>query len=1260
MSQRDLKRPLKSSSSSHSADATFASPQRKPSSNIDQRDSILKQSQSSSQSADPTATSPQRKASSNTDGSDSILKQSQSSSQSADADATAKPPQRKGNSNTDQRDAIRKQSQSSSQSDATVKPPQRKRNSNTDQRESILKHSQSSSQSTDATSTSPQREASSNTDQRDSILKQSQSSSQSADEDATAKPPQRKGNSNADQRDAIRKQSQSSSQSDAMAASPQRKASSNTEQRDSILEHSQSLSQSADADATAKPPQRKASSNTDQRDSILKQSQSSSQSTKATATSPQRKGSSNIDQRDSKLKQSQSSSPSADATAKPPQRKASSNTDQRDSILKQSQPSSQFADADATAKPPQRKVNSNTDQRNAILKESQSSSQSADATATSPQRKASSNIDQRDSTLKQSQSSSQSTDATATSPQRKGSSNTDQRDSILKQSQSSSQSADATATSPQRKASSNTDQRDSILKQLQSSSQSADATAKPPQRKASSNTDQRDSIRKPSQSSSQSADVSRHEEENSYTDPRDSIPSTSTDIRLSETCTSPSEVSLASGSVLKSSIDSDVESSIGPIIKLKKKTSHKGAASAPKSISFVDVTGSDVEDSVAHNTRLNASKHVRAFKIFTIEDSVQIFFIGSGGSVETQEDTWSLHIVRLTKKTNAKLSDEVAKEHIQPAAFLHVGNWLYPLFPSCSPVLITAFGTYLFPDLRSNKEDLVSSLISQVTSLWWEDDVGDEIHDLNQPPSSVVLGIKYVAETIVWVITLLTQYYVWIIRYLASLIRSRGSQASEQYHVDPNLLQGILYAKSATGQGVILTSFFVEQIHEETMNLSRLLTPQASLTLPSTIKQSALSSVFKLTMEVGVTTYGGVNDIYKSLQDASTLLIEAFSEETIKTMEHKYGEEYGNLTKEAFGAALNVREALTNTQKITSLAFVPHTINSRIRERLGSFSEDERVAVEDHDHHKDEHSTSKVTKKKSKTHKGRSKGPSPSGSQEELTERHTPTHKIQQQRHGKKPQWNWSSSNLVAQTNLEVQLRESESDGNTVLSPKKSREFSKHSISHEVLPEEPLETQSVDAFNPLAGRSSDSFESVHETNSAQEAKPSVNGTMSSTSHTSIGRRPSSTTHTPVGRMMSSTSHASIGSRMSSSSYGSFKNNFRSPSSRTGLGRRSSSALTVQPLSRRQSVFLSPTRQSMHVIAAMANVVERQFSDPESTPGLGACSREAHHNLFMEAAISITRAKIRRLHREKADEKFLVVVKLTSKVLQATKTNSAIL
>ena len=105
------------------------------------------------------------------------------------------------------------------------------------------------------------------------------------------------------------------------------------------------------------------------------------------------------------------------------------------------------------------------------------------------------------------------------------------------------------------------------------------------------------------------------------------------------------------------------------------------------------------EDSMTDN-----SLTANAAEIFCIPDGVQIFYITPEGYVSAPSYPTSLKIFKFIEQ------EQGASNAVRPAAFLQVGDWVYPLQPGSSPALQSNYGAYLFPDCSSQTPGNYSTL----------------------------------------------------------------------------------------------------------------------------------------------------------------------------------------------------------------------------------------------------------------------------------------------------------------------------------------------------------------------------------------------------------------------------------------------------------------------------------------------------------------------------------------------------------------------
>merc|ERR1712123_372427 len=99
----------------------------------------------------------------------------------------------------------------------------------------------------------------------------------------------------------------------------------------------------------------------------------------------------------------------------------------------------------------------------------------------------------------------------------------------------------------------------------------------------------------------------------------------------------------------------------------------------------------------ADNTKYEAQN---ANELLKLEDSVQIFFVTSGGKVSTFSAPETLRIFQFDQDQAESSS-----------TFLQVGGWTHPLIPGASPCLQAENGAVMFPDIYSDLPDCSVGLV---------------------------------------------------------------------------------------------------------------------------------------------------------------------------------------------------------------------------------------------------------------------------------------------------------------------------------------------------------------------------------------------------------------------------------------------------------------------------------------------------------------------------------------------------------------------
>jgi spartin len=122
--------------------------------------------------------------------------------------------------------------------------------------------------------------------------------------------------------------------------------------------------------------------------------------------------------------------------------------------------------------------------------------------------------------------------------------------------------------------------------------------------------------------------------------------------------------------------------------------SYEQATSPNGSMSDIDLT--DLGDELFQDNGLPTPEG--ATKLYSVDDGVQIFYIGPEGNVSAPSYPSDLKIYRFYDNDG---------DSELPPAFLQIGKWRYPLLPGGSPALYTDSGAYIFPDVLANRPGIL-------------------------------------------------------------------------------------------------------------------------------------------------------------------------------------------------------------------------------------------------------------------------------------------------------------------------------------------------------------------------------------------------------------------------------------------------------------------------------------------------------------------------------------------------------------------------
>ncbi|BFZ14899.1 hypothetical protein BsWGS_17940 [Bradybaena similaris] len=243
---------------------------------------------------------------------------------------------------------------------------------------------------------------------------------------------------------------------------------------------------------------------------------------------------------------------------------------------------------------------------------------------------------------------------------------------------------------------------------------------------------------------------------------------------------------------------------------------------------------------------ISSSDFVNAESLISITDDVKIFNITPDGSVCSPSDSLPVHIIRL--KDEPQIQSALDKS----PTFLHVGDWLYPLIPGVSPVLLSNYGAFIFPDLMTpDRESFVAlmfpeSLPSELRQLF-EDllrslallSVQRHRHDTSIDSSNAdtktqaTLPQKHMKELSKAADKLTQELFgavVWIadeVEKGTDKVKEKVMEEAKKLHqehkatVEPMVREGVIYAQEVADSAVKVSGYVVHKLGDITAALGR-------------------------------------------------------------------------------------------------------------------------------------------------------------------------------------------------------------------------------------------------------------------------------------------------------------------------------------------------------------------------------------------------------------------------------------------------------
>ena len=313
--------------------------------------------------------------------------------------------------------------------------------------------------------------------------------------------------------------------------------------------------------------------------------------------------------------------------------------------------------------------------------------------------------------------------------------------------------------------------------------------------------------------------------------------------------------------------------------------------------------------------------------LFSIPSEVQLFYIRVDGNVSAPTYPAALYVYRF--------KDLEPSKDISPA-LLQVGSWVYPLVPGRSPVLRSACGSYMFPDLDESIEGNAIGLIlpptvsemekkkfecilNEFTATKKGEDISqyDEYMEYSEKVSQ---GLTKGAEMVGYGLVKASTKGGELMRAGTVKLKEKILPDSESKPVDPRVRKGLEAAQWVSDKTVRGSGWLVSKAGVATVALGRFLAPHIHNGGTKMISHFAEQSDEKSKKQVAIASelasgsVEAISTVYVALENSSKILAKNIANNTVDIVQHKYGTEVGQVTDNALSAAGNTY--LTGNNKL--------------------------------------------------------------------------------------------------------------------------------------------------------------------------------------------------------------------------------------------------------------------------------------------------------------------------------------------------------
>lgn len=314
-----------------------------------------------------------------------------------------------------------------------------------------------------------------------------------------------------------------------------------------------------------------------------------------------------------------------------------------------------------------------------------------------------------------------------------------------------------------------------------------------------------------------------------------------------------------------------------------------------------------------------------ADELFNLVNGVQIFFVSSDGRVSTFSEPSSLRIFCFKEKQG--------EEEWNPV-FIQVNGWTHPLIPGASPALEAANGAIMFPDVYADQS---GSAIGLVLADDVPQEAREQLHKLleeytmlkseeklprDQQLGTIGKALVKGAELLCKGMEYGSEKAVVLIEYAGEQQKAKmGDAAQSDKKVGPALKYSAKGAYYATHATVKVSGFVANRVGKLTKGLANYLGAQVAKPVTGTVTGvTGGSSTKSPSMQNLVdAARGGLYayaTVYNGLESSAKVLGGSIKNNSVNVVQHKYGEEAGEVFSDSMTAAGNAAMTYMNVQSL--------------------------------------------------------------------------------------------------------------------------------------------------------------------------------------------------------------------------------------------------------------------------------------------------------------------------------------------------------